>query len=283
MLDLPFDPPIVEVQLPHTPSLPRVYMKREDLFDTHISGNKWRKLKYVLHDAKQQNKTHVVSFGGAYSNHLVALAEAAHRYGFAATAFVRGELVSNQMLDFCRQRNMKLIFVPREAYKDKHGLYNKYFCNHTDTYFIDEGGRGELAAKGCEEILDKTPAGFTHVICAVGTGTTLAGLARAAYNKQIIPEGICVLKGAQSIDIEVKKMTNKPLHIHHSYSRRGYAKTDAQLLVYMNEFAQQNGFELDKVYTAKMCMAVSELIKTKYYQPSHQLLLIHTGGLLGND
>lgn len=282
MFEPAFDPPIQSIILPNTSTNVQVYMKREDLFDRHISGNKWRKLKYVIDDARKQGKSHLVSFGGAYSNHLVALAEAAHRFGFKSTAFVRGEAVSNHMLEFCRARNMNLIFVSRTDYQQKQNLYDTYFSENADSYFIDEGGRGALAAKGCEEILINT-SGFSHVITALGTGTTLAGLANAAKVLQINAEAICVLKGAENIDEEVKSMTAAPFHIHHGYSRRGYGKGDEALFEFMDAFKALNQIKLDMVYTGKMCMAVAELINQGYYTPNHKLLLIHTGGLFAND
>lgn len=278
MLELPFEPPVQSIKLPGATDAVSLWMKREDLLDPHISGNKWRKLKYVLQDAKQKDKRHLVSFGGAYSNHLVALAEAAHRYGFESTAFVRGEAVSNHMLAFCKSRGMHLHFVSRSDYRNKAFLFQSNFGNNPSAYMIDEGGRGELAARGCEEILNNV-TGFTHVVCAVGTGTTLAGIARAASRQHIIAEGICVLKGAEAMDAEVKALAGSPLHIHHGFSRRGYGKSDAALENFMQQFEQQNGFALDNIYTGKLCMAVAELIHTGYYRPPHKLLLIHTGGL----
>jgi 1-aminocyclopropane-1-carboxylate deaminase len=282
MLEIPFEPP---VQLLHLPDCEEygvaVYMKREDTLHPYVSGNKWRKLKYVLADAKEKNKTHLVSFGGAYSNHLLALACAAHMFGFYATAFVRGEEVDNHMLRKFKVWGMQLIFVSREVYRNKQVLYDTHFANDTNAYFIDEGGRGELAAKGCEEILNEVE-GFSHVMCAVGTGTTLAGIARAATLKGITAEGICVLKGAEAMDAEIAAIAGFPVKVHHEFYRGGYAKTDAQLVEFMKAFDDANGFMLDQVYTAKMAMGVVELIKSGYYKTGDRLLLIHTGGLVGN-
>jgi 1-aminocyclopropane-1-carboxylate deaminase len=282
MFEPAFEPPIQPIILPNTTTRMDVYMKREDLFDPYISGNKWRKLKYVIEDAYNMGKKHLVSFGGAYSNHLVALAEAAHRYGFKSTAFVRGEPVSNHMLEFCKARNMNLIFVSRTSYKQKQVLFDAYFGQNRETYYIDEGGRSSLAAKGCEEILHQV-SGFTHVITPLGTGTTLAGLANAALPLGIKAEGICVLKGAEAIDAEVHKLTSAPLHIHHGFSRRGYGKSDAELEDFMAQFWQLNGFALDSIYTGKMCMAVADLITSEYYTSKDKLILIHTGGLFANN
>jgi 1-aminocyclopropane-1-carboxylate deaminase len=283
MLELPFEPPVQQVIHPGFAAQGiEVFIKREDQIHPFISGNKWRKLKYVLADARQQNKTTLVSFGGAYSNHLVALACAGAMHGFQTKAFVRGEEVFNHMLGLCRMWGMELEFVSRELYRDKAALFKQKYAKRDDVYFIDEGGKGALAAKGCEEIL-KDVSGFTHVICAVGTGTTFAGLANAANGKGIRAEGICVLKGAQEINNEISLLvgTNTNWHLHHRFHGGGYAKTSPELLSFMDHFSKQTGILLDQVYTAKMMKAVMELAAEGHYNSSHRLLLIHTGGLLG--
>ena len=257
-----------------------VFIKRDDMIHPFVSGNKWRKLKYVLLDARSKNKSHLVSFGGAYSNHLVALACAGAVFKFKTSAFVRGEKVKNHMLSLCEMWGMELHFVSREAYKNKIELYEEKFGESSESYFIDEGGRGDLAAQGCAEILNDCD-GFTHVISAVGTGTTIAGIARAAFKKGIIAEGICSLKGASEMDKEIEALAGHPVKIHHRFSRRGYGKSDDELLKYMKRFAGETGILIDQVYTGKMMMAVNELINEKYYPTNSKLLLIHTGGILG--
>jgi 1-aminocyclopropane-1-carboxylate deaminase len=281
MLQLPFSPPVQQIELP---SFSRhgvmVSVKREDLIHPFISGNKWRKLKYVLEDAKTSGRKILVSFGGAYSNHLVALACAGAMHGFKTAAFVRGEEVSNQVLSLCKLYGMELRFVSREAYRNKRLLFDDLAGNREEVYFIDEGGKGELAVKGCEEILHGI-TGFTHAVCAVGTGTTIAGLARGAKQQGIIAEGICVLKGAEEMDKEVADAAGFGVKIHHGFHRGGYAKTDEQLLAFIKLFARQTGILLDQVYTAKMMMAIEQLIEENYYPEGSHILAIHTGGLLG--
>jgi len=281
MLELPFNPPIQHINLPDfNANGVSVYMKRDDMLHPFVSGNKWRKLFYVLDDAQQKNSRHLVSFGGAFSNHLVALACAGAIYNFKTTAFVRGEEVNNHMLNLCKLYGMHLIFVSREAYKNKLDLYYEFAQQHVNTYFIDEGGKGELAAKGCTHILDDAD-GFTHVICAVGTGTTLAGLAKGAQPKNIIAEGICVLKSAEAMDQEIAALAGFDIKVHHNFSCGGYAKTNTELLDFINHFAQHTGILLDQVYTAKMMLALSKLIAENYYPKNSKILAIHTGGLLG--
>lgn len=258
----------------------QVFMKRDDLLHPIVSGNKWRKLKYVIEDAAFNNKTHLVSFGGAYSNHLVALAAASASYGLKTTAFIRGEPVQNHMLGLCRTFGMQLHFVSRTAYLNKFQLYEDFASKNESTYFIDEGGRGALAAKGCEEILTGA-TDFTHVVCAVGTGTTLAGLTKAAAELNMKAEGICVLKGAEDMIREVELLAGEKATIHHQFHRGGYAKTDDALWAFIDAFAQHTGILLDQVYTAKMMMGIAALIEEGYYTADSRILAVHTGGLLG--
>jgi 1-aminocyclopropane-1-carboxylate deaminase len=282
MLELSFEPPIQKIELPiFTKHGVEVYMKREDMLHPFISGNKWRKLKYVLLDAQEKGFSRLVSFGGAYSNHLVALACAGAMYGFQTEAFVRGEEVNNHMLGLCKTYGMKLHFVAREAYKDKDQLATRNLSD--DCYVINEGGKGMLAAKGCAEIL-KGIEGFSHVVCAVGTGTTLAGLINGTNGKQTRVDGICVLKGAETIDKDVKELLvddHQNWTVHHRFHQGGYAKTNEALMLYIQSFAAQTGILLDQVYTGKMLMAVEHLVMERYFKKGDKLILIHTGGLLG--
>lgn len=281
MLELPFEPPIQPIVWPtFTQAGVEVCIKREDILHPFVSGNKWRKLKYVLQDAVAKNKKTLVSFGGAYSNHLVALACAGAMYGFKTVAFVRGENVTNHMLGLCKTWGMDLRFVSREAYKNKRDLFDEMATE--DWYFIDEGGKGPLAMKGCEEILNGVE-GFTHVVCAMGTGTTFAGLAKAAENKGMRADGICVLKGAESMDAEIQTAIGNTQSwcIHHAFHCGGYAKSTPELFDFMDAFAAKTGVLLDQVYTGKMVKAVVDLTEQGYYKKGDKVLLIHTGGLLG--
>ncbi len=284
MLELPFEPPIERIshQLFQNKNI-EVFIKRDDMIHPFVSGNKWRKLKYVFRFAKENHKDHLVSFGGAYSNHLLALACAGAMCGFRTSAFVRGEEVKNHMLFLCKIWGMNLHFVSRESYRNKRKLFDEKFSNEPNSMFIDEGGRGELAMQGCEEILDNINTDFTHTFCAVGTGTTLAGLAKRASQLNISAEGICVLKGAEEIDKDVEKLAPglSNWKIHHQFHRGGYAKTDEKLMEFIQTIASSTGILLDQVYTGKMMMAIFELAEQNYFKPQSKVLLIHTGGLLG--
>src|ERR1700748_2051784 len=143
-----------------------VFIKRDDLVHPIISGNKRRKLKYLLNKAQAENKTHLVTFGGAYSNHLLATAAAAAKFGFKATGIVRGEEVNNDTLFLCRLHGMNLIFTDRDSYRDKPALFKLHFANDNNAFFIDEGGASPLGAKGCSELVDELTEAYDHIFCA---------------------------------------------------------------------------------------------------------------------
>ncbi|WP_342342070.1 1-aminocyclopropane-1-carboxylate deaminase/D-cysteine desulfhydrase [Pedobacter antarcticus] len=271
-------------QLPHTKH-PKLWMKRDDLIDPYISGNKWRKLKYILKAARAAGKSHLVTYGGAYSNHLVATAAAAARSGLKSSAFVRGEEVNNEMLILCKLYGMNLIFTSREAYREPATCYNKLFANNPDTYAIPEGGASEEAVRGCAEIIDELPADTAHIICAAGTGTTAAGLLKGivASGRQIQLHVVPVLKGGDFITTEIIRYEPfiNQLSMHLDYHFGGYAKTKPELLQYMQQFIAKTGILIDPVYTAKMCFATEDLITKGILPVNEKVIALHTGGLLG--
>jgi len=267
------------------PRLSNLWIKRDDLIDPYISGNKWRKLKYILKDAAAKGKNHLVTFGGAYSNHLVATAAAAARSGLKSTAFVRGEEVVNEMLVLCKLYGMQLIFTDRETYKDKESCYRTYFNGIENTYFINEGGASAEAVTGCAEIIKELPANVDHLFCAAGTGTTAAGLLsgiqHAGLNTKL--HVIPVLKGGEFILEEILKYVpvTKQLVPHTEYHFGGYAKINPELLTFMQQFIKEHGILIDPVYTAKMCYAIYDLANQNYFQDNAKIVALHTGGLLG--
>lgn len=258
----------------------RLWMKRDDLIHPFISGNKWRKLQFVIEDAISVKAKRLVSFGGAYSNHLVALACAGAIFKFKTKAFVRGEQVSNPMLQLCKTWGMELEFVSRTAYLNKQLLFTQ--SKLPGDYFIDEGGKGLLAVKGCVNIIPTTQT-FTHAVCAVGTGTTFAGVVKQANELGIEPMGIVVLKGAEEIKQDIVALLNEPnkFKLFHQFHEGGYAKTTNALWQFIDDFAAHTGILLDQVYTGKMMKAVFSLIESGYFKQGSSILTIHTGGLLG--
>jgi len=260
-------------------------VKRDDLIDPYISGNKWRKLKYILAKAEEEKKTHLVTFGGAYSNHLVATAAAASRSGLKSTAFVRGEEVQNEPLLLCSLFGMKLIFTDRESYRDKHKLFQQHFADDEKSYFIDEGGASPEATIGCAEIIGALTETYDHIFCAAGTGTTAAGLLKGIQQHQlntklhIIP----VLKGGSFIEDEIVQHTplSDHLNLHLDYHFGGYAKTSPELISFIKTFTSKTGLLLDPVYTAKMFYGIVDLQKRGIIGKDDKILAIHTGGLMG--
>ena len=260
-------------------------VKRDDLIDPYISGNKWRKLKYILAKAEEEKKTHLVTFGGAYSNHLVATAAAASRSGLTATAFVRGEEVQNEVLLLCSLFGMKLIFTDRESYRDKYKLFQQHFADDENSYFIDEGGASPEATIGCAEIIGELTETYDHIFCAAGTGTTAAGLLKGIQQHQlntklhIIP----VLKGGSFIEDEIVQHTplSDHLNLHLDYHFGGYAKITPELISFIKNFTSKTGLLLDPVYTAKMFHAIFDLQKQGIIGKDEKILAIHTGGLMG--
>ncbi|PTT01233.1 1-aminocyclopropane-1-carboxylate deaminase [Pedobacter sp. HMWF019] len=267
------------------PSSVQLYVKRDDLIDPYISGNKWRKLKYILAKALDLKRTHLVTFGGAYSNHLIATAAAAARSGLQSTGFVRGEEVENDTLFLCKLYGMKLIFISREAYKDKFGLFKVFFGEDPSAYFIDEGGASAEAVRGCAEIIQELPGDVDHLFCAAGTGTTAAGLLKGIRQQNLKTQlhVIPVLKGGDFIAGEIYNYTKtiEQLNLHTDYHFGGYAKTSPELLQFMTGFAAREGMLIDPIYTAKMFYAIDDLAKQGYFNPGEKIVALHTGGLLG--
>lgn len=262
----------------------KVYLKRDDQIHPFISGNKWRKLKYPLIKAKANNKTHLVTFGGVWSNHLLATACAGAKFGFKSTAFVRGEDINTDTLFLCRMFGMNLRFVDRESYRDKQALFNRHFSEDGTVVFIDEGGSGADAALGCAELVAELERPFNHVFCACGTGTTAAGIINglASQNSQTLFHAVSVLKG-NFLTEEIQKLLlhQSNFELNTDYHFGGYAKTSPELLRFISEFSSSNGILLDQVYTGKMMYALFDLAKNSAFKPNEKILAIHTGGLFG--
>lgn len=262
-----------------------VDIKRDDLIHPFISGNKWRKLKYLLQDAHKNGRNHLVTFGGAWSNHLLATAAAAASFGFKSTGFVRGEPVDNANLKLCQLFGMQLIFVEREAYRNKQHVFDHYFGQDKYAYFINEGGASSLALLGCAEIIDELHTDYDHIFCACGTGTTLAGLSMGLKqrNQQTKLHGVSVLAGGDFLLKDIKKLYDEAdnITIHTSYHFGGYAKTKPPLMDFTKSFVSSTGVLIEPVYTAKTFYALMDLIENNYFQEGARILVLHTGGLIG--
>ncbi|PWV50755.1 1-aminocyclopropane-1-carboxylate deaminase [Chitinophaga sp. S165] len=265
----------------------RAAVLRLDLLHPEVSGNKWFKLRYNLEAAFANGKKHILTFGGAYSNHIAATAAACQLAGIACTGVIRGERPSvlSHTLREASAKGMELLFISREAYRIKNET--DWSTLYPDAYVVPEGGNNALGAKGCEEILSLVnDPSFTHIVCAVGTGTTLAGLINSADHQQEI-RGYVVLKGAAYLEQEIQSLlAPAPLphwQLVHQHHGGGYAKVTPALSGFMRQFYDETGIPLDIVYTGKLIMGFRQDVSEGLYPPGSKVLLIHTGGLQGND
>ena len=264
-----------------------LFIKREDLNHPLISGNKFRKTKYNLLQAKAQNKDTLLTFGGAFSNHIAAVAYAGKEYGFSTIGVIRGEelgecIATNPTLLFAQECGMKFDLVSREDYKKKESLdfEEKLKSKWGDFYLLPEGGTNELAVKGCEEILTEDDDGFDFVCCAVGTGGTISGIINCSKSSQQVL-GFPALKG-DFLSNEIRKFVKKEnWRLISDYHFGGYGKISPELVHFINNFYEKHKIPLDPIYTGKMVFGVMDMIRNNYFPENSKILLIHTGGLQG--
>lgn len=265
----------------------KVDLLRADLLHPVISGNKWFKLRYYLEEAVQLCADTLVSFGGAYSNHLVALAYAAKESGMSSIGFIRGEEFEprNPTLQDAVSYGMQLIYTDRALYRKPELI--KQTENKPGWYWIPEGGHGITGAMGASALLKIHDTNlYSHIVCAVGTGTMLAGLIRAAQpHQQVI--GISVLKNNSALLQQVEQLLDesdpkKNYQLLHDYHFGGYARHPPGLIAYMNDLWKREQAPTDIVYTGKMLYAVEDLLQRNYFPPDSNILVIHSGGLQGN-
>lgn len=262
-------------------------VKRLDLIHPQISGNKFFKLKYNLLEAKQQNLNQVLTFGGAYSNHIAATAYAAHYFGFQSIGIIRGEELAKQAfnptLQTAQDFGMQLHFVSRAEYRLRHEVeyLQQLKQRYPNTWIIPEGGTNDLAIQGTKEILSADDReNYDVICCAVGTGGTIAGIIESSSDQQHIL-GFSALKG-DFLKHDIQQWTNKTnWSLTDEYCCGGYAKTNSELLQFMQQFEQQYAVPLEQVYTAKMMMGLFDLIQQGNFPVNTRILAIHTGGLQG--
>ena len=262
-----------------------VYIKREDLLSELLSGNKFRKLKYNLLEARQQGFETLVSFGGAFSNHLYAFAAAGKLFGFKTFCFVRGEELKpfdNPTLTFAEKAGTELIFVNRTSYRDKQKLLENIKKPY---YYIPEGGTNANAIKGIEEMVSEIIQTINpdFVLTAVGTGGTLAGILKGLDGQGSVI-GFSSFTKNDEVETLVQSTTNdKNYIINNEYRFGGYGKTTSELLTFMQKFKDEHQIELDQIYTAKMMFGFYDLVKKNHFPKNSKIVLIHTGGLQGNQ
>lgn len=262
------------------------------MVDPELGGNKWRKLKYNLEAAQQQKHDTLLTFGGAYSNHIYATAAAGKRLNYQTIGVIRGEPHTplNPTLQFATDCGMQLQYVDRETYRQKTSriFIDSLHEQYGNFYLLPEGGSNVLALKGCAEIINEIDIPFDHVCVACGTGATLAGLISTLSGNQKAT-GFSVLKGGDFLTKEVASLhkqsgINPPCswQINTNYHFGGYARTSEALWEFIARFKQDFGIELDAVYTGKMFYGLFDLIKKGYFKIGTRIVAIHTGGLQGN-
>lgn len=278
---------ILTQEIPIENTSVKLFIRREDLIHPFVSGNKFRKLKYNLIQAKKENQTTLLTFGGAFSNHIAATAYAGREQGFDTIGIIRGEELAskineNPTLKFAQNFGMKFVFVSRETYKLKN--FQEYLLELKQSldsfYLIPEGGTNELAIKGCEEILVEKDKKYDFICCAIGTGGTISGVINSSYSHQKIL-GFSSLKGdfLKEDICKFAKNTNWDLISHYHFG--GYGKVSNELILFINEFYIKNAIPLDPIYTGKMVFGVLDLIKKGFFPENSKILLIHTGGIQG--
>jgi 1-aminocyclopropane-1-carboxylate deaminase len=290
---IPAPAPVQKVEDPRLEKFKlQLSIKREDLLHAHISGNKWRKLKYNLQAAKEAEEESLLTFGGAYSNHVAAVAAAGRAWGFRTIGIIRGEEHHplNPTLQFVREQGMQLRYMDRETYrqKDTVAAMEMLQAQFGPFYAIPEGGSNALAVKGCSEIVeDFDKDAYDFICCACGTGGTMAGLAAGMnWRGQLL--GFPALKGGSFLKNEIDSLTeayNGQLYQNYQlitdYHFGGYAKWKPELLNFINIFHDVTGIRLDPIYTGKMLFGIYDLAQKHYFKPGSSILAIHTGGLQG--
>lgn len=276
-----------------------LFILREDLIHPEISGNKWRKLKYNLQEAKSRRVEHLLTFGGAFSNHIAATAAAGRDFGFETIGIIRGEetLPLNATLQLAATNGMVFKYISREQYRENN-KYEKSFLQELEKefggfYMVPEGGSNALAVKGCTEIINNINLEYDIVCCACGTGGTIAGVISSINaNKKVL--GFPALKGGDFLKKDIQelinnyelelgvKIKNENWELITEYHFGGFAKVKPVLIDFIREFKTKHGILLDFIYTGKMLFGLYDLIKNSNQFDDKKIIVVHTGGLQGN-
>lgn len=277
----------------------QLYVKRDDLIHPLLGGNKWRKLKYNLIYARENQYDTLLTFGGAWSNHIYSTAAAGKLFGFNTIGLIRGEVHDplSSTLSFAEECGMKLLYLDREQYRHKHepAFLDNIKQSFGDVYILPEGGSNTLAINGCREITPEIASQlngrYDVICCASGTGATLAGLIAGIEDEDTASIrsaiGFSALKGGEFLTTEVGKFlgnrkTTSNWRIESRFHFGGYAKISDELITFMRQFQSQYDIELDAVYTAKMFYGLFELIKAETFKPGTVIVALHSGGQQGN-
>jgi 1-aminocyclopropane-1-carboxylate deaminase len=267
-----------------------VSVLRLDMIHPFISGNKWYKLKYNFEEFFRLKKKALVTFGGAFSNHIVATAAAGKKYQINTIGIIRGNELnenSNPSLRFASQCGMKLFFVARDEYRRicKNENLPQWICDslqikNDGLYVIPEGGSNLPAVKGCAEIIQTIPFDFDFICCATGTGVTIAGISSALkpHQKAI---GISILRGENFLEKNILDLNGNKnnFNLIHGYSAGGYARTSEALDVFCKNFSAKHLINIEPVYTGKMFFGLYDMIRKSYFKRRSKILAVHTGGV----
>ncbi|MDZ7968403.1 MAG: pyridoxal-phosphate dependent enzyme [Nostoc sp. DedSLP03] len=276
-----------------------LYVLRLDLMHPWVNGNKWFKLKYNLLEAKEKNFTTLLTFGGAYSNHIYATAAAGNLFGFRTIGVIRGEerLPLNVTLSFAVQQGMQLVYLNREMYRQRNTPALQEYLRQSfgEVFIIPEGGSNLNGVRGCTEIVSDATIAFDRICVACGTATTLAGIALSLHERQraiafpVLKNGAFLAQEIESLltnylasDLPTPYNSPASWELICDYHFGGYAKVNDELLLFSQQFTQEHGVPLDYVYTAKMFYGVMDLLQQGFFCRGDRLLLVHTGGLQGN-
>ncbi len=268
----------------------KLLMKRDDLIHPEISGNKWRKLKDNIEEARTTGHSTILSFGGTFSNHILALASAGKEFGFKTIGVIRGESDdgNNPTLSLAAENGMHLHFVSREEYRHKNetSFLDVLRSRFGQFFVLPEGGSNCNAIRGCQELVSSITDSFDVFCCSVGTGGTLAGVVSSPQPKKKVI-GFSALKG-DFLQNDVRDLlrccdmkATSYWEINTSYHFGGYAKFDKSLLHFINKFYTNHKVPLDPIYTGKMLFGVFDLIKKDNFQEGSRIMVLHSGGLQG--
>ena len=263
----------------------QLFIKREDRLHPVLSGNKWRKLKYILKHALDLGYDHLISMGGPYSNHLHALAWIGKQLDIKTTGLIRGEAPTNESktLRDLRDWGMTMHFMTRSEFRHlrQYHSHDSPPAGQFRGYWIAEGGATTLAMQGIAEMMQEINQPFDLMTLACGTGTTLAGIARSLPTKTQAM-GFAVLKGASYLDHDVRRLTGSSnWTINHDYHFGGFARGNDTLKAFVHDFEKHTGIPIEPVYTGKMVYGLFDLIKNNTFMPGQKIIVIHTGGLQG--
>ncbi len=283
---------VLSVSLPNVLSEVNVFMKRIDLVHPVISGNKWYKTKYNIAAMMEEGKDTLLTFGGAFSNHIHATVAAGKAFGFKTIGLIRGEehLPLNETLQYAVDNGMELHYIDRTRFRERESesFLNEIKNKFGDVYILPLGGTNKIALKGCAEIVEQIDIDYDYICSASGSGGTFAGIVAGLNGNK---KGIAfpALKGGAFLEEIIsnlvfeysgKSFSNWSLNTDYHFG--GFAKLTKELVEFSKEFEKLNSFELDYIYTNKMMFGIAELIKSGYFKSGETIVAIHSGGLQGN-